>query len=132
MPWIQEVAPLCVLHVERYLHLTSSTFLRSLAIPFVSYKVMESRQQKCAKSPALTVEVANIVLFQNTDKKTLREILRVLDSRTPTSRESVQRIPISGAEVRQSISCFCCGLLPRGNDKAPPCRRELTVRPHGI
>ena len=132
MTWVYEVPPLCLLQIERYLHLASSTLLCSLPVTFVGYKVLEGRQQTCAKSATLTVEVVNIVLFQNTNKKLLREILRVLDSCAPAPRESIQRIPISGAEVRQGISCFCCGLLPRGNDQAPPGHRELTVRPHGI
>src|SRR5262249_32418662 len=55
-----------------------------LAVPFVGQKVLERRQQKCAKATAARRGGGQRVLLQQTGEKCLRQVLRLLDvSRSP-------------------------------------------------
>src|SRR6185437_1631520 len=101
--------------------------------PLIGEEIAQSGQQKGAELTERWIDVPQVVFFEEARKKTLREILRILNGAAGAPDVGVERAPIGGTELLHSGIRRVARTIARSQNDAPVRRGETrgVVRLHG-
>src|SRR5262245_14905429 len=89
--------------------------------------MFERGQQKRAKLAPLAVGELQEFFLEETGKKGLRQVLRILRTTALATNISVKRIPVTAAKFLQGILRAGRGIMARSEHDAPVCCRKVAA-----
>src|ERR1043166_2167702 len=106
----------------------AAPFFSMLTVPFVGEKAFKRDQQERAKLSFLLCGGSQIILFEQSREKTLREVFGISRAVAGAARVSVERIPISAAKSFKRGGRLSRGFVPGGEDDRPVSGDERGAR----
>src|SRR5690348_17253772 len=90
--------------------------------------MLEAGEEEGTKLPLVAINVAEMVLSQQSREKFLSQILRLVRVVTASPHERVEREPVDTTQFAQCLSCLRrCVRFRRGAYKRPACRCECAL-----